>query len=146
MAGGTSCWPGRRWRARGMSEVPPPDPNEHSFSEWLKPGVRELRERRGPCPSAEDLVAFHEGTLTAEQAVRVREHVEACGLCDAQLGRLEAAAEPSRPMVWRTVWALLKKPVVAYGFVTLLLFPAYRGIVRPAKNLERGALRDVNRS
>ena len=107
------------------------DPDERAFSNLLRPGIRELQERRGPCPSAEDLVAYRDSRLPVEEAARVRDHVEACGLCDAQLGRLEAADPP----LWRSGWALVQKPALAYGLVALLLFPAYRGLIQPVGNV-----------
>ena len=107
------------------------DPDERAFSNLLRPGIRELQERRGPCPSAEDLVAYRDSRLPVEEAARVRDHVEACGLCDAQLGRLEAADPP----LWRSGWALVQKPAFAYGLVALLLFPAYRGLIQPVGNV-----------
>src|SRR5437667_9213576 len=103
MAGETSSGYGRPRRTRAMSEPPRPnDPDERAFTDLLRHGMRELREQRGPCPNSEDLVAFHESRLPVEEAARVRDHVEACGLCDVQLGRLEAADRPRR----RSVWAL----------------------------------------
>src|SRR5437667_270173 len=107
------------------------DQDERAFSSLLRPGIRELQERRGPCPSSEDLVAFRDSRLPVEEAARVRDHVEACGLCDAQLGRLEAADRP----LWRSGWALVQKPAFAYGLVALLLFPAYRGLIQPVGNV-----------
>lgn len=119
-----------------MSEPPlPGDPNEREFSKLLRPGIRELRERRGPCPSSEELVAFHEKRLPVEEAAWVRDHVEACGLCDVQLGRLEVADRPRRRSFWWAIWAFVRQPAVAYGFVALLLFPAYRGLIQPARKL-----------
>ena len=115
-----------------MIEVPPGnDPDERAFKDLLRHGIREIREQRGHCPSSKDLVAFHESRLPVEDAARVRNHVEACGLCDAQLGRLEAVDRP----LWRLVWELVQKPAFAYGLVALLLLPAYRGLVRPAGNV-----------
>src|SRR5580704_1644254 len=103
MAGGISWRRGMPWRTRAMSEPTPSDPNERSFSELMGPGIRELRRQRGPCPSSEALVAFHEGRLPAEDMARIRDHVEACGLCDVQLGRLEGAQEPLRRPLWEGI-------------------------------------------
>ncbi len=120
-----------------MSEATPSDPNERSFSDLVRRGVRDLREQRGPCPSSEELVAFYEGRLPADAAARVRDHVEACGLCDVQLGRLERAAEPPRRALPEAIWVFLRKPVVPYALVALLSFPAYRGLVHRAKDVEK---------
>jgi len=109
----------------------PNDPDERAFADLLRQGMKELREQRGACPSSEELVAFHESRLPVEDAARVRNHVEACGLCDAQLGRLEAADPP----LWRSGCALVQKPAFAYGLVALLLFPAYRGLIQPVGNV-----------
>jgi hypothetical protein len=117
-----------------MAEITPSDPNERSFSELVEPGVRELRRQRGPCPSSEALVAFHERRLSAEESARVRDHVEICGLCDVQLGRLEAAQESLSRRLSQGIRAFLLKPVVPYGIVTLLLYPAYRGFVHPTQD------------
>ena len=118
-----------------MNDAPPPDFNEESFAEFLQPGFRELRQQRGPCPTHEELVAFFSGRLGAEDASRVRSHVEACGLCDVELGRLNAAGEARRPGPLRAVWLVLRNPLVPYGLLALLCFPAYRGLVRPAHNV-----------
>jgi len=119
-----------------MSEPPiPSDPDERAFKDLLRKGLGELRSRRGPCPSSADLVAFHEGRLPVDEAVRVRDHVESCGLCDAQLGKLEAADQPGWRSVWEAIWAFVRKPAFAYGLVALLLLPAYRGLIRPAGNV-----------
>jgi hypothetical protein len=132
MAGETSSGYGTARGKRAMIEMPlGNDPDERAFSNLLRPGIRELHERRGPCPSSEDLVAFRESRLPLEEAARVRDHVESCGLCDAQLGRLEAADRPP----WRSVWALVRQPALAYGLVALLLLPAYRGLIQPAGNV-----------
>ncbi len=106
------------------------NPEERSFAASLRDGVKELKAERGPCPSSEELLAFFEERLTAPDAFRVRNHVEACGLCDLVLGRLANtdghALEPTND--WRRIWRYLWNPAVAYGLVALLLFPAYLGL------------------
>jgi hypothetical protein len=111
------------------------EPDERGFSNLLRHGIRDLREQRGLCPSSEDLVAFHESRLPSEEAARVRDHVEACGLCDVQLGKLEAANRPRRRSVSRAIWEFFQRPAVAYSLVALLLFPAYRGLTRQAEHV-----------
>lgn len=111
-----------------MSEPWVPDPEERRFAEMVRQGARQLREERGPCPNAEELVAFFERRLEPEDATRVESHVEACGLCDAALGRLEAARQTGAESGWKTVLSFLRRPAIAYGVVLVLLFPAYRGI------------------
>jgi hypothetical protein len=111
-----------------MNESWSPDPEERRFAEMIREGARELREQRGPCPSSEELAAFFEGRFEPERAARVRSHVEACGLCDAALGRLEAAKQTPDHSHWKSVSGFLSRPFFAYALVLVLLFPAYRGI------------------
>jgi hypothetical protein len=112
------------------------DPNEESFLGLLSQGIRELRNRRGPCPSSETLVAFYGKRLAEAEAARVREHIEACGLCDVQLGRLEEADEPRWRSIAEAFWTVLRHPALAYALVALLLWPAYRGFVPRAASPE----------
>jgi hypothetical protein len=114
-------------------DAPRPDPEEESFAKSVREGVRQLRAERGPCPSADDLTAFHDGRLSIEEIARVRNHVEACGLCDVQLARL-ASDKPAKRPVSTWVWAFFRRPVVPYALVALLLFPAYRGFVPRRKD------------
>jgi len=106
------------------------DPEEQSFAASLRDGIQELKGERGPCPSSEELVAFSEERLAAPDALRVRSHVEACGLCDVLVGRLAKAADRPAPdaKAWWRVWRHLWNPVVAYGLAALLLYPAYLGL------------------
>jgi WD40 repeat protein/tRNA A-37 threonylcarbamoyl transferase component Bud32 len=46
------------------------------------------------CPSEEDLLAFHLGTLPASHIDAVAEHLEACARCAAAADRLDAAPDP----------------------------------------------------
>jgi hypothetical protein len=111
-----------------MSESSAPDPEERRFAEMVREGARDLREQRGPCPSSEELVVFFEGRFEPERAARVRSHIEACGLCDVALGRLEAAKQTPARAYWKSVFGFLGRPLFAYAVVLFLLFPAYRGI------------------
>jgi len=117
-----------------MSETGPTDPEETAFSHLLESGIHDLREQRGPCPSRDDLLAFHEGRMREEEAGSIRDHVEACGLCDAALGNLKR--NNSRPMP-EPIWTFLKKPIVPYALVALLCVPAYRGFIHPAAQTEK---------
>src|SRR5436853_249773 len=104
MAGETSSSYGRTRRKRAMHERPLPNhPDERAFKDLLRHGIRELRGQRRPCPSSEELVAFHENRLAVEETERVRDHVEACGLCDVQLGRLETAGRPRGRSTWQAI-------------------------------------------
>jgi hypothetical protein len=116
-----------------MREAAPTDPNEDSFADLLRQGVKKLREERGTCPSSKDLVAFHEGRLPAEQTALLQNHVDACGLCDAQLGRLERANESGWRPLSTAIRNAVRKPIVPYALAALLLYPAYRGFFRPAR-------------
>jgi hypothetical protein len=114
-----------------MKDAMSPDPEERLFAESVRDGVHQLREERGPCPSAEELLAFLEGRLESEDAARVGEHVDACGVCDLALVRVRAAlADPAgRGMsAWRRMSDLLRNPLLAYGVAALLCYPAYVGI------------------
>lgn len=117
-----------------MNDAMRPDPDEQAFAESLRGGFTELRDRRGACPSPEELVAFFESRLPVEDASRVQAHIEACGLCDVALGRLKGggADNPNRSAL-ESVWAFVRSPIVAYCLAALLLYPAYRGAV-PGRN------------
>ena len=111
-----------------MSKPSVPDPEERAFAEMVREGARELRQHRGPCPGSAELVAFFENRLEPEDTARLRTHVEACGLCDAALGRLESAGHPHPSSPWKAAVGFLRSPLVAYALLLILLFPAYRGI------------------
>jgi hypothetical protein len=123
-----------------MREAEPTDPNEDAFADLLRQGIKKLREERGPCPGSRDLVAFHEGRLPAEQTGLVQNHVDACGLCDAQLGRLERANGSAWRPLLTAIRNVVRKPIVPYALVALLLYPAYRGYVRPAREGANGVV------
>jgi hypothetical protein len=111
-----------------MSKSSVPDPEERAFAEMVREGARELRDQRGNCPGSAELVAFFENRLEPEDAARLRTHVEACGLCDVALGRLESIGQTQASSHWKTAVGFFRSPVVAYALVLILLFPAYRGI------------------
>jgi hypothetical protein len=111
-----------------MSDPLRPGPEE-SFAELLREGAKKLREERGPCPGAEELVSFFHGQLESDDASRVRTHVEACGLCDVALGRLQLASETPAIFARKAVISFFRNPIIAYAFVLILLLPAYRGII-----------------
>jgi hypothetical protein len=50
--------------------------------------------QRGPCPSEQDLLAFHLGTLSGEILEKVADHLEGCPSCEAAVDRLESSADP----------------------------------------------------
>ena len=114
-----------------MKDAMSPDPEERLFAESVRDGVRQLRKQRGPCPSAEELLAFLEGRLESGDSTRVGEHVDACGVCDLALMRVRAAvADPDGRglSAWRRMSHLFGNPLVAYGLAALLCYPAYVGI------------------
>lgn len=114
-----------------MNEAMSPDPEERLFAESVRDGIRQIRKERGPCPSAEELMAFLEGRLESEDSARVSEHVDACGVCDLALTRVRAAlADPAgrRTSASRRMSDLFWNPMVAYGLAALLCYPAYVGI------------------
>jgi hypothetical protein len=119
-----------------MSETGPTDPEETAFSNLLESGIQDLREQRGPCPASNDLLTFHEGRMPEEEAGRVRDHVEACGLCDAALGNLKRGYGQQPPMLG-AIWTFLKKPLLPYALVALLCVPAYRGFTHLALQKEK---------
>jgi len=114
---------------------PPTNPDERSFADLLRRGAKELREQRGPCPGCEDLVAYHESRLGVEHASRVRDHVDACGLCDVQLVRLAAGGPPLMGTFRGAIWAFLRNPLVPYTLAVLLTIPAYRGLIHAGREV-----------
>jgi len=114
-----------------MNEAMSPDPEERLFAESVRDGIRQIRKERGPCPSAEELVAFLEGRLEGEDSADVSEHVDACGVCDLALTRVRAAlVDPAgrRRSAPRRMSDLFWNPMVAYVLAALLCYPAYVGI------------------
>ena len=116
-----------------MTDQARPDPEEESFGASLQSGIRELRERRGPCPPPDELLGFLERRLNPADLTRINEHIEACGLCDIALTRLrgtEAEAVSRVSTTQKGVQAFFWNPMVAYGLAALLAYPAYLGISR----------------
>jgi hypothetical protein len=66
--------------------------------------------------------------------MQLQNHVEVCGFCDVQLSKLESTSEPRK----LRLPAFLQKPLVPYALLALLLYPAYRGLVGPAKESPGG--------
>ncbi|MBI1788067.1 MAG: zf-HC2 domain-containing protein [Acidobacteria bacterium] len=121
-------------------------PEEREFEEELGAAFRALRERRGPCPSAEALSAYQAGSLEPGEADRVRAHVAVCGLCDSLLVRLkdfDAPGPPPSPVSWpaaerrmrarvfaganpwwRRLGGLFWRPAPAYALAGIVLLAA----------------------
>src|SRR4051812_22947173 len=57
------------------------------------------------CPSHDELVAFHLGTLPEDKVDAVAEHLETCSNCEALLERLDTSVDQ--------VVAVLRKPLSA---------------------------------
>ncbi len=116
-----------------MAEQPRPDPEEESFfAASLQSGIRELRDRRGACPAADQLLAFAEHRLNDEDLTRIHEHIEACGLCDIALTRLrrkEGEVLSRAPTARSRLEFVLGNPMLGYGLAAVLAYPAYLGIV-----------------
>ena len=114
--------------SRGDSEFEP-----------LEPGLRSLRRRLSECPGAESLTGFLAGSLAAEEAAAIRDHVAICGVCDGLLEGLKAFDEPvtdapgwvgaerrMRAKVFpRPRWrAMLLHPAVAYACAAIAVAAA----------------------
>jgi eukaryotic-like serine/threonine-protein kinase len=60
---------------------------------------------RATCPTGEELLAFHRGTLSEVEVDGVTDHLESCMSCEAAIRRLDEAADP--------LLSALRKPVAA---------------------------------
>src|SRR5262249_39832337 len=61
---------------------------------WGRRGRCARRTVRGDCLSRQQLLAFHLGTLPAEEVEPVARHLEACPACEAAMRDLDGAADP----------------------------------------------------
>jgi hypothetical protein len=113
-------------------------PGDPEF-EPLEPSLRSLLRRLSECPSAESLTGFQAGSLAAEEAAAIRDHVAICGVCDGLLMGLKEFNEPvadvpgwagaerrMRAKVFpRPRWrAMLLHPAMAYGCAVLAVAAA----------------------
>lgn len=80
---------------RGMDPDKRSSPDEGSFSEAVRDLADEKRRKLGEHPTAEVLVALHEGRLSAAEAESLRDHLALCPECRELLRDLGAfGAEP----------------------------------------------------
>jgi serine/threonine protein kinase len=59
-----------------------------------------------PCPTAQNLRAFHQGTLAEAALDALADHLETCPECDAAMRRLESEVDPLLSMVRKRARAL----------------------------------------
>jgi hypothetical protein len=82
--------------------------DEDSLDEDVRRVFVSLRAHPSACPSSEQLVEFHDGTLAAEERRAIVDHVVVCGTCDLLLERIKSSEEGARaatipPAEWRTI-------------------------------------------
>jgi len=112
--------------------------------------LRAVAKTKGECPDTDQLVSFLTGELAAKDSEKITRHVAACGVCDALLERMQGFDDP---MAWldadrrlterfngflgrlrRPVFSVLRHAWLAYLIALMLIYPAYRGLVLPAKH------------
>ena len=62
--------------------------------ETLHQAIEEILVKSDTHPDADELVAYHEGTLSADDAQRVQDHLLACRECAALVADLEGLGDP----------------------------------------------------
>jgi hypothetical protein len=100
---------------------------------------KKISKRRGDCPGSEQLVRYQQHTLSTEEMLLIKQHLNLCGLCDwtvTGLTEFDTVANPSmedqrQPARKGSLLRFILNPALAYGIVLALLYPAYRGIFHP---------------
>lgn len=116
---------------------------EVDINEDVREAFEKMRTDRGECPAPEQLVKFQQRSLTAEEIIIVKRHIEDCGSCDWIVrGLTEFDAASLRDQEKSAGWAakvqhLLFHPALAYLLVLALLYPAYRGIFHKPNIVEK---------
>lgn len=107
--------------------------------ERLKYAYRKRTTEREKCLSSDLLVRYHQRTLSGEEMLLIKQHLDVCGVCDwavTQLIEFDSVGidQKQKESVRARLIRFFLHPVVAYGIALTLLYPAYRGIfpVRPA--------------
>jgi len=114
----------------------------------LEAGIGPMRRGLGACPNPAALAAYADDSLPPGQAVRIRAHVAACGICESLVESLQnfdspvvdtspgwAAMERRLrakifPKPRRRLWVL--HPAVAYGVALVAVIAAFLPVRRPA--------------
>jgi len=68
---------------------------ERDFRRAFGSAFAVLRGRRGDCPRPDALAQYARGQSGEEEAVRIANHIAACGLCDVLLDRIKSFEAPS---------------------------------------------------
>jgi putative zinc finger protein len=128
-----------------MGEHPERSRGAVSDERWHD-SLRAVGRTKGECPSTELLAKFLEGDLAGEDSAEITSHLASCGICDSLVERMrrfddpEAWQEADRRLAQRfdrflsrqrpLVLSILSGPWLAYAMALLLIYPAYRGLVR----------------
>ncbi len=109
----------------------------------LQEAFDELKARRGDCPGSDELLQYQQKSLPAEQLVKMKQHIDSCGLCDSivtGLTQFDSAVieKPKQSIPWMvTMRQFFLQPAVAYLVALALLYPAYVGIFRKPGVVEK---------
>src|SRR5262245_61654743 len=109
------------------------DPNS------IKELFNELRAGRGDCPTADELLQFQQQALPLEQLVKLKQHIEGCGVCDSIIAGLKEfdLTVTEKPKLALNIRQFFLRPAVAYVIALALLYPAYVGIFRKPEVVEK---------
>lgn len=98
------------------------------FEERIKHGYMKKISGRGECPASDDLIRYQRREVSTEEMLRIKQHIDACGLCDCALVQLSELDSVPKTKWKESLKRFLLHPALAYAIVLALLYPAYRGL------------------
>ena len=115
-----------------MSDQKKDSKRDNNFDE-VKAAYKSLSDMRGECPSSEDLVRYQQRSLSTEEMLLIKQHLNLCGLCDWAITELAefdsvpipAPQEERHPKRTRSPLRLFLNPALAFALFFLLLVPIY---------------------
>lgn len=108
------------------------------FEEQIRDSYKKKTADRGDCPSPDELIRYHQRELSTDELFSIKQHVNVCGSCDltvVQLSEFDSATssavrDPEESKRKGFLVRLLFHPMLAYGIVLVLLYPAYQGLFK----------------
>ncbi|MCI0617113.1 hypothetical protein L0244_29400, partial [bacterium] len=89
--------------------------------------MNEISER-GECPSSDDLIRYQRSEISTEEILRIKQHIDACGMCDYIIIQLSEVDSGPETRWHESLKRFLLNPALAYAIALALLYPAYRGL------------------
>jgi hypothetical protein len=124
----------------------------------VRAAYKGLNAMRGKCPSSEDLVRYQQRSLSTEEMLLIKQHLNLCGLCDwavTELAEFDSVAIPSvqqeesLPKRTKSPLRFFLYPALGFALVLILLIPAFLFILQPKAALHQspniaGSARDFD--